>query len=391
MRIQKQYIILFLVCMFVYPVINRLYAESPEIRILKPLPDKVWLGIEQVKIDVENIDLSNVKNISIFLDGRLIKEFSTPPYHFKYNFGQSPKYSKLEVLANLRIPPHRLRSSIRSYQADDFQTVNVMQVVVPLVVTDRRGNYIGGLKKEDFVILEDNIPQDISYFNTSGKSAFHLALLIDISSSMKDKIAEVKQVAKAFLKKLMRKNDKAIILLFNHDVFEDSEFTNDIEELDNSLSVAIPFGATALYDAVAYSVKMFKSIIGQNIIILFSDGEDNSSTIDPYTLMKIVERSNSMIYSIGRSMSINTQYQDLLSKIANSSGGMSYFFDEISQLEKLYNRIRRDIQAKYVLQFAPKNSVKQNRFRKIKVILSAAARAKYGKGIKIRTMKGYYY
>ena len=189
----------------------------------------------------------------------------------------------------------------------------------------------------------------------------------------------------------MRRNDKAIILLFNHDVFEDSEFTNDIEELDNSLSVAIPFGATALYDAVAYSVKMFKSIIGQNIIILFSDGEDNSSTIDPYTLMKIVERSNSMIYSIGRSMSINTQYQDLLSKIANSSGGMSYFFDEISQLEKLYNRIRRDIQAKYVLQFAPKNSVKQNRFRKIKVILSAAARAKYGKGIKIRTMKGYYY
>jgi Ca-activated chloride channel family protein len=266
-----------------------------------------------------------------------------------------------------------------------------MQVVVPVVVMDRRGNYISGLQKDDFLILEDGVPQKISYFSTSGQSTFHLVLLIDISSSMKDKIADVKEIAKMFLRQLLREGDEAIIVFFNHDVFEDSDFTNNVEELDSSLSIAFPFGATALYDAIAYSVKLLKSIIGQNIIILFSDGEDNSSAIDPYTLMKIVERSNSVIYSIGRQIDNYNQYQDLLKKIANSSGGMPFFFEEVSDIQKLYQRIRQDIQAKYILQFAPKKNKPQNRFRKITVKLTTAAEERILKRHKIRTMKGYYY
>lgn len=370
-----------------------LFASNPRVEIVEPVKDKVWIGVKPIKIEVKDLDMSDIRTMSVYLDGRLIKEFTTPPYSFNYNFGQSPRYRKLEVMATTRNVSGKkhYRHSIKSFYADDFQTVDVMQVVVPVVVTDRRGNYVPGLKKDDFEILEDGIKQDISYFNTSGKSTFHLALLIDISSSMKDKISEVKQVAKTFLKQLLRKDDKAIILFFNHDVFEDSEFTNDVDELANSLSVAIPFGATALYDAIAYSVKLLKSIIGQNIIILFSDGEDNSSTIDPYTLMKIVERSNSVIYSIGRSMDVQTQYQELLKKISNSSGGMTFFFDDVGQLQRLYNIIRRDIQAKYVLQFAPRNSKKQNRFRKLSVKLSEKGKKKYGRKLKLRTMKGYFY
>jgi VWFA-related protein len=379
--------------LFTASVTVGLNAAEPRVRIVEPEKDKVWMGVKKIKIEVENIDMSDIRTLSVYLGGRLIKEFTTPPYTFNYNFGQTPRYRKLEVLATTRnvTGKKHFRHSIKSYYADDFQTVDVMQVVVPVVVTDRRGNYVPGLKKGDFTILEDGVQQDVSYFSTSGKSTFHLALLIDISSSMKDKIAEVKTVAKSFLKQLIRRDDKAIVLFFNHDVFEDSEFTNDIGELANSLSVAIPFGATALYDAIAYSVKLLKSIIGQNIIILFSDGEDNSSTIDPYTLMKIVERSNSVIYSIGRSMDVQTQYQELLSKISNSSGGMTFFFEDIGQLEKLYSTIRRDIQAKYVLQFAPRNSKKQNRFRKLTVKLSLAGRKKFGRGLKVRTMKGYFY
>jgi len=208
---------------------------------------------------------------------------------------------------------------------------------------------------------------------------------------MKDKIADVKGIAKIFLKQLLRKEDEAIIVFFNHDVFEDSDFTNNIEELDNSLSIAFPFGATALYDAIAYSVRLLKSIIGQNIIILFSDGEDNSSAIDPYTLMKIVERSNSVIYSIGRQLDDYNQYQDLLKKIATSSGGMPFFFDDVDDIQKLYQKIRNDIQAKYILQFAPKINKPQNRFRKITVKLTSAAEVRISKRHKIRTMKGYYY
>lgn len=365
-------------------------AAMPRVRFAAPRADMIWVGVKDITVDVKDIDPVKLKSVSVYLDGNLIKEFTTPPYSFKHDFGAEPKYQTLEVLARTR-DDYKMRHSIRSYYTDDAHTVNVMQVVLPVVVTDRRGNYISNLKKGDFVITEDGVPQDVSYFSTSGQSTFHLVLLIDISSSMKDKISDVKEIAKMFLRQLLRKDDEAIIVFFNHDVFEDSDFTNNIDDLDNSLSIAFPYGATALYDAVAYSVRLLKSIIGQNIIILFSDGEDNSSAIDPYTLMKIVERSNSVIYSIGRHMDDYNQYQDLLKKIANSSGGMPFFFQEVEDIQKLYRKIRQDIQAKYILQFAPKNSKKRNRFRKVSVTLTEAAENRIGKSCKVRTMKGYYY
>ena len=384
------YLLLLIVPYLIGAVSLEVEAESPKIKFLAPIEDRIWIGVKRISLEVQNIDPASLRSVIVYLDGMLIKEFKSPPYSFKYNFGPIPKNRILEVLA-LATDRTKLRHAMRSYYTDDSHTVNVMQVVVPVVVMDRRGNYISGLQKDDFIILEDDVPQKISYFSTSGQSTFHLVLLIDISSSMKDKIADVKEIAKIFLRQLLRKEDEAIIVFFNHDVFEDSDFTNNVEELDSSLSIAFPFGATALYDAIAYSVKLLKSIIGQNIIILFSDGEDNSSAIDPYTLMKIVERSNSVIYSIGRQIDDYNQYQDLLKKIANSSGGMPFFFDDVNDIQKLYQRIRNDIQAKYILQFAPKKNKPQNRFRKITVKLTTAAEEKISKRLKIRTMKGYYY
>jgi len=365
-------------------------GAMPRVRFTAPRADMIWLGVKDITVEVKDIDPAALKSVSIYLDGNLVKEFNAPPYSFKYDFGASPKYQTLEVLARTR-DDYKMRHSIRSYYTDDAHTVNVMQVVLPVVVTDRKGNYVSNLKKEDFVIMEDSVRQEVSYFSTSGQSTFHLVLLIDISSSMKDKISDVKEIAKMFLRQLLRKDDEAIIVFFNHDVFEDSDFTNNIDDLDNSLSIAFPYGATALYDAIAYSVRLLKSIIGQNIIILFSDGEDNSSAIDPYTLMKIVERSNSVIYSIGRQMDDYNQYQDLLKKIAHSSGGMPFFFQEVEDIQKLYRKIRQDIQAKYILQFAPKDDKKRNRFRKVTVSLTPAAESRIGKSCTVRTMKGYYY
>jgi len=162
------------------------------------------------------------------------------------------------------------------------------------------------------------------------------------------------------------------------------EFWKKTTEFHGGQTVPVPI-------CVTYSVRLLKSIIGQNIIILFSDGEDNSSAIDPYTLMKIVERSNSVIYSIGRHMDDYNQYQDLLKKIAHSSGGMPFFFQEVEDIQKLYRKIRQDIQAKYILQFAPKDDKKRNRFRKVTVSLTPAAESRIGKSCTVRTMKGYYY
>ena len=363
-----------------------LQGAVPSVSFISPKDDDIWIGNQKIEVQIKDIKPEALISVSVYLDGKLLKEFKSPPYRLKYNFGQVPKNRKLEVVVRPRNSLYSIRRDIRSYHLDDSQVVNVLQVVVPVVVTDRRGNYVANLKKEDFILMEDNVPQEITYFSKSGKSTFHLALLIDISASMKDKIVKVKEVAKKFLKQLMTKDDQAIIVFFNHEVFEDSEFTSEISELDSALSIAFPYGATALYDAIAYCVKLMRSVIGHSIIILLSDGEDNSSAIDPYTLINIVERSNSVIYSIGKRLHMAgfDEYQELLRKISHTSGGMTFFLDDVDEVRKVYNKIRKDIKAQFLLRFSPKDKKKRNRFRKLTVKIK-------NKKYKVRTMRGYYY
>jgi Ca-activated chloride channel family protein len=371
--------------MIVFSKSEALALDNQNIAFASPKNDEIWFGKIPIEVSVQNSAVDNLQTVEIYLDGKFIKEFKNPPYSFHYDFGTIPHNSNLRAI--LRINGKiAADTEIKSMPIDDVQEVDVTQILVPVVVTDSQGNYVSNLKKEDFILTEDNVPQTINNFSKSGKTDFHLTLLIDISSSMKNKINEVKKAAKDFLQRLLSKNDKAAVVFFNHDVFEDTEFSNDINELANSISMAFPFGATALYDAVGYCIKLLKGMPGLNIIIIFSDGEDNSSFMDPYTLIKKAERSNTIIYAIGSSTaSYNNEYQEILRKLSSSSGGILFFIEDTSEVQKIYELIRRDIKAEYVLEFSPNKHGNGKRFREITV--KFANNKKYN----IRTIKGYYY
>ncbi len=362
-----------------------LFSQA-DILIHSPKKDEIWLGTHEVRAQVLNIDTDAVKKVEFYLDGKLIREMASPPYRFKYDFGSNPRNRTLKVLARGIDSVLKVRE-VRSFPIDDFQEVEVSEMVVPVVVTDRKGNYIENLKKADFVLEVDGHIRPITYFGRSGDTRSHLMLLIDISFSMKDKIGRVKKAAKIFLKELLTPGDRAKVVFFNDEVFEDTEFTGKLTELEESLEVAIPYGATALHDAVMYSLKLLKSIPGHNIIVLFSDGEDNSSYVDPFTLVKRVEKSNVVIYSIGKKMAAEEpdEYQLLLDKISSRSGGQTFFMEDSKDIEKIYSNIRSDIKAQYILQFSQKNLQRLGRFHKISI------RLKNDKNYKVRTIKGFYY
>ncbi len=382
---------LILILTLLFPVFGQEEEKviNPEMKFTTPESNEVWVGNKKIAIKITGIDLKDIQSVELFLDGKFLKEFNNPPFSTTYDFGNSPKNRVLKAI----LRDHEgvlLREEISSYKFDDVQSVNVIEMGIPIAVIDKNGDYVRGLTKDNFELFEDGKPLEISYLNliSQRKGDFHLILLIDISSSMKDKMDYIKDAAKMFLEDLMRKKDKAIVIFFNHEVIEDTDFSSDINELVNSISLAFPFGATSLYDAIAHCINLVKGVTGRNIIVVFSDGEDNSSFIDPYTLMKKAEKSNTEIYSIGKrsySLSSDDQYKTLLEKIARSSGGIPFFFDHVSEVKKVYKKIRKDIQAKYLLYFTPKKKGSIKTFRKIKVKL------KNTKKNKIRTVKGYYY
>jgi len=385
MNIKKIFIII--IGLFILSSFS-LSRENIDIKFISPDAEDVWVGKRKIEVKVTGIETKEIHSVEFYLNGKYLKEIQNPPFSFYYDFGKSPKNRKLKVILR-DFRGVLLRKEIKSYHFDDVQSVNVVEMAIPIAVTDRHGNYVKGLKKEDFTLIENGRPIEISILNRiknqMGNS--HLVLLIDISSSMKDKMGYIKEAAKMFLEDLMKKNDQAIVIFFNHEVIEDTDFTDNINDLVNSISLAFPFGATALYDAIAHCINLVKGIPGRNIIVVFSDGEDNSSFIDPYTLMKKAEKSNLEIYSIGkRTYSYSDeQYKTLLEKISKSSGGIPFFFDNVKDIKRMYKKIRRDIQAKYLLYFTPISKGKIKTFRKIEVKLNKK------RGFKIRTVKGYYY
>lgn len=360
--------------------------QTPEIRFLSPKGDGTWIGVQKIAFQITGYDQKSIRTVEVYIDGKFVREFESPPYEFNYDFGQVPQKRVLRVVVQ-GVNRLLMRRDIASYPYDATEEVNVIQVVVPVVVTKETGSTVRNLKKEDFLLYEDGVLQELNEFRQGGKMDFKLTLLIDISSSMLDKIDRVKQAATMFLEQVMTKNDEANLIFFNHETFEDTGFTDNVNDILNSIEMVFPYGKTALYDAVAYGLRLFRGQQGRNIIVVFTDGEDNSSFIDPYTLTKQSEKSNVVIYAIGPKLYPlgDRKYWDLLKEITNSSGGLTFFFTSVNDIEGFYAQIKQDIQAQYILQYSPKGIEKLNRFRKIEV------KIKDHDDYQIRTIRGYYY
>jgi len=374
---------------FLSLVITATLRGDISVRFLSPQEDELWIGPKRVSLLVEHLADLPLGTIEFYINGKLIKESTTPPFTFEYDFGQSPRNYKLKAILRNHDRKVLAVREISSSQFDDNVLVKVTNIILPVIVTDERGIYISDLEKDDFEVLEEGLPQNISYFSRSGSTNFHLVMLFDISSSMKDKMGIIKRAAINFLNKLLTAQDKVKLIYFNHDILEDTDFTNDKKEIGNSLALVFPFGATALYDAIAQSISYLKGIHSRCDMIIFSDGLDNSSLIDPFNLIKKVEKSNTKIYSISSNQTNTTRtaddlsYEEIFAKITATTGGKSFFIASVQEMDTVYSEINKEMRSEYILQISPEKQL--HRYHRIQV------RLKNRRGLKIRAPQGYFY
>jgi Ca-activated chloride channel family protein len=359
--------------------------QKPEVVILSPGADEMWTGKQVIKIRLKGMDLREVQEVTIFLDGRLLKEFIVPSstMTMTHDFGVRGHNRTLDVKVWGKRYIKLASAVLKSMQVDASHDVEVEQVMVPVVVKDGAGNYVRGLKKEDFELLVDDQPGEISYLSTKGTVQFNMVQVIDISYSMRDKIHDVLETARDFLEKLISGNDRVTFVFFNHRVFDHIGFTSNIDELVERLDLRSPvIGETALYDAIAYTLNVLNKTPGWNIMVIFSDGDDNSSYIDRYSLVKKVKGCPVVIYAID-----NRQegQNDLLFDICDISGGMTFPLTSHKKINRVYEKIREDIMAQYILFFRPdrRGDPKTRRFHTLAIKVK---KHKYD----IRTIKGFY-
>lgn len=189
-------------------------------------------------------------------------------------------------------------------RAQDNQPAEVIKVYsnlvsVPVIVSDRNGRYIPGLKQEDFKLYDNNTQRALSFFDAA-EEPLNVALLLDTSRSTQGVLDDIKKAAKNFLKEL-RPQDRAMIVCFDYGIHKLSALTSDRKVLEQAIKDAEvgEFFGTLLNDAVLESIERdLKSINGRKAIILLTDGEDAGSRTTQNDLISYAAESDAMIYSI---------------------------------------------------------------------------------------------
>lgn len=171
-------------------------------------------------------------------------------------------------------------------------------VTTPVSVMDRQGRFIPGLKKKDFKIFENGIPQEVTYFQ-SEETPFTVILMIDISPSTKFKIDEIHYAALTFVNQL-RPADQVMVVAFDQRTKVLCDPTNDKKQLYSAIYKANFGSGTSLYDAVdAVTSLDMVNMPGRKAVVLFTDGVDTTSRRASYqSTIAAVEEIDALFYPI---------------------------------------------------------------------------------------------
>ncbi len=289
--------------------------------------------------------------------------------------------------------PSRLALNFNGGLSKAQQTQPTFKTEVALVnvvfsAMDKNNRSISGLKADDFMVFEDKQPQRIEYFSDLSKGSavpLTIALLIDTSGSVKNKLGFEKETAADFFRTVLRKGkDLALIIQFDSDVNLVQDFTDDPERLIRSMDGIEAGNSTCLYDAIYLAVdEKLKSEVGRKVIVVITDGEDTSSKLRKETAIEAAQKSDVLIYGVGVRGDFGVNF-GVLKKFAEETGGR--FFSpraRLDEIQEAFHAIGEDLQGQYSLAYSSTNQKRDGSFRAIEI------RSKVS-GIRIRARKGYY-
>jgi Ca-activated chloride channel family protein len=253
-------------------------------------------------------------------------------------------------------------------------------VALNVVVTDGKQRFVTGLDAADFCVYEDGVQQDVSFFAAT-KVPLDLALLVDTSASMQDKMQTLQQAARGFLSTL-REGDRAVIVDIKDNVKMAYPLGGDFGAADRAIQATAARGGTALYNGLYLAIKeMVKQRnageVRRQAIAVFSDGEDTASLVGYEDVMDLAKQSGVAIYTITlksqfavRQTSMAgrryfSQSEFAMKALAQETGARSFFPVHITELAGVYGSIADELANQYAIGYASKNPRRDGAFRRV--------------------------
>jgi len=267
--------------------------------------------------------------------------------------------------------PLALSGSTRPFRVD------VDLVSVPVTVTDAMERPVMKLTKQDFALYENGKLQEIRYFSEEA-APVSIALLVDVSKSMTDKI-DTERAAIAEFFKNADPEDEYFAITFSDRPRLVAGSTQSIDEIETKLSSVEPAGPTAMLDAVYMAQAELRSArYKRKVILIISDGGDNVSRYTLREIKQLAQESDVQIYAIGLfdTFFFNTIEERLgkkwLSEITDATGGRTITVDNRTKLPQAAAELSREIRNEYVLGYLPISPV-PNRWQKVKVRMTSSS------------------
>jgi Ca-activated chloride channel homolog len=338
-------------------------APGPALRITAPAGDELVSGRARIETVVTPHDAA-VQSVAVFVNGRLACELDRPPFGCAWDFGRTVRAHHIRVVATLE-GGRRLVANLRTADPGFTERARTDAILVPVIVL-RKGEFVRGLKQQDFQILEDGAPQRIA---SMGHEDIPLELIVavDISGSMEHALDDVRPAVKRLLTKL-RPGDAATLVGFNDTTFIAAEREQDPLARERAVDLLSPWGATALYDATVRVLDLVSREWGRRGIVLFSDGDDTASRTTREAALARVQASDAMLYTIGFGQGATVpRLRASLEEYAQTTGGRAFFPRDATELDRVFDQIVAELSNQYVLSYSPSNAVPDAKWRNIKV------------------------
>lgn len=314
---------------------------------------------------------------------------------------QPPKPKPRPVEEN---PQDKRGARRQGAQADDQKldrdnTIKVSTdlVILDVSVIDQNNNPIFDLKKEDFQVYEDKVLQPIEDVSRA-EVPVSLGLVIDTSGSMRSKLQIVTDAALGLVKQ-MRTDDEAFVSQFKAEPELLKEFTSDRQELEEAIDEMFTSGGTSLLDALIatadYSHEKGKH--RRKALIVITDGLERNSSVKEKEVLDSMKEDEVQIYLVGFideeddtksffGKSPAKKARELLTRLADDSGGRAFFPRDIAEMPGIAAQIARDIRTQYLVSYYPTNDRRDGTFRSVRVNVTPRENRK----LIARSRQGYY-
>jgi VWFA-related protein len=268
--------------------------------------------------------------------------------------------------------------------------VQVQEVNLIFTVTDKKGRFITGLQRQNFGLLDDGRPPvAVLRFTQQTNLPLRVGILLDTSSSIRQRFQFEQDSAIEFLLQILHRNDRAFIEGFDIETDMAQSFTNNIDLLNQGIRKLRPGGGTALYDALYKTCKDQMLTLQEDgavrrALIVVSDGDDNYSRVQQSDAIKMCQRAETIVYTISTNVSPSKDKGDeVLRVISEATGGTPFFPIKIEDVAVGFRNIQEELRSQYSLVYRPAEFKQDGSFR---TIYLQALDPRYH----VRASKGYF-